>query len=333
MCIRDSTGSVSAGIGVGSSGSTVSSTIVEKNLFGKGITLDGNVSIGTEKVSGNVGLSLPDFMNTDNTFNYNIFAITTDFTNSGYESKKIGNGLSTQYNVYEDISLRTGFGIDLDKINTNDTASDLYKAREGDYLTYKGFYSISNDKRNSKFQPSKGYRIGFGQGLALPGSDITYIENNLDAAVYHSISNDYILSLKSGLNTINSIGDEDIKLSDRKFLRQSKLRGFESYGVGPKDGSDHIGGNYSAYASLSSTIPNPIPDSWNAKSFIFFDAGNVWGVDFDESLDSNKIRSSAGVSLEWVSPLGPLSITLAENISKADGDLEEGFSFQIGSSF
>ena len=327
------TGSVSAGIGVGSSGSTVSSTIVEKNLFGKGITLDGNVNIGTEKVSGNVGLSLPDFMNTDNTFNYNIFAITTDFTNSGYESKKIGNGLSTQYNVYEDISLRTGFGIDLDKINTNDTASDLYKAREGDYLTYKGFYSISNDKRNSKFQPSKGYRIGFGQGLALPGSDITYIENNLDAAVYHSISNDYILSLKSGLNTINSIGDEDIKLSDRKFLRQSKLRGFESYGVGPKDGSDHIGGNYSAYASLSSTIPNPIPDSWNAKSFIFFDAGNIWGVDFDESLDSNKIRSSAGVSLEWVSPLGPLSITLAENISKADGDLDEGFSFQIGSSF
>lgn len=327
------TGSVSAGIGVGSSGSTVSSTIVEKNLFGKGISLDGNVSIGTEKVSGNVGLSLPDFMNTDNTFNYNIFAITTDFTNSGYESKKIGNGLSTQYNIYEDISLRTGFGIDLDRINTNDTASDLYKAREGDYLTYKGFYSISNDKRNSKFQPSKGYSIGFGQGLALPGSDVTYIQNNLDAAVYHSISNDYILSLKSGLNTINSIGDEDIKLSDRKFLRQSKLRGFESYGVGPKDGSDHIGGNYAAYASLSSTIPNPIPDSWNAKSFIFFDAGNVWGVDFDESLDSNKIRSSAGVSLEWVSPLGPLSITLAENISKADGDLEEGFSFQIGSSF
>lgn len=327
------TGSVSAGIGVGSSGSTVSSTIVEKNLFGKGISLDGNVSIGTEKVSGNVGLSLPDFMNTDNTFNYNIFAITTDFTNSGYESKKIGNGLSTQYNIYEDISLRTGFVIDLDRINTNDTASDLYKAREGDYLTYKGFYSISNDKRNSKFQPSKGYSIGFGQGLALPGSDITYIQNNLDAAVYHSISNDYILSLKSGLNTINSIGDEDIKLSDRKFLRQSKLRGFESYGVGPKDGSDHIGGNYAAYASLSSTIPNPIPDSWNAKSFIFFDAGNVWGVDFDESLDSNKIRSSAGVSLEWVSPLGPLSITLAENISKADGDLEEGFSFQIGSSF
>tara|TARA_B100000963_G_scaffold360902_1_gene393789 strand:+ start:1259 stop:3493 length:2235 start_codon:yes stop_codon:yes gene_type:complete len=327
------TGSVSAGVGVGSSGSTVSSTIVEKNLFGKGIMLDGNASIGTEKISGDVGLSLPDFMNSGNTLNYNIFAISTDFTNAGYESKKIGNSASTKYNVYEDVTLTTGFGADRDSIDTNDTASNLYKSREGDYLTFKGFYSISNDKRDSGFQPTKGYRIGFGQGLAMPGSDITYIENNLVGAIYHSISNDYILSLKSGVNTINSIGDEDIKLSDRKFLRQSNLRGFESYGIGPKDGTDHIGGNYSAYASLSSTIPTPIPDSWNAKSIIFLDAGNVWGVDFDDSLDSNKLRSSVGFSLEWVSPLGPLSITLSESISKADGDLEESFSFQIGSNF
>ncbi len=327
------TGSISAGIGVGSSGSTISSTIIEKNLFGKGITLDGNASLGTEKISGNVGLSLPDFMNSGNTLNYNVFAISTDFTNAGYESKKIGNSISTRYNVYEDVSLTTGIGADRDSIETNNSASDLYKSREGDYLTFKGFYSISNDKRDSGFQPSKGYKIGFGQGLAVPGSDITYVENNLVGSIYHSISSDYILSLKSGLNTINSIGDEDIKLSDRKFLRQSKLRGFESYGIGPKDGSDHIGGNYSAYASLSSTIPNPIPDSWNAKSIIFLDTGNVWGVDFNDSLDSNKLRSSVGLSLEWVSPLGPLSITLSESISKADGDLEESFSFQIGSNF
>ena len=173
------TGSVSAGIGVGSSGSTVSTTIVEKNLFGKGITLDGDVNIGTEKISGNVGLSLPDFMNSGNVLNYNVFAISTDFTNSGYESKKIGNSISTKYNIYEDIGLTTGVAADRDSIDTNDSASDLYKSREGDYLTFKGFYSISNDKRDSGFQPTKGYRVGFGQGLAIPGSDITYIENNL----------------------------------------------------------------------------------------------------------------------------------------------------------
>ena len=145
-------GSVSAGVGVGSQGSTVSSSIVEKNLFGKGITLNGNVSLGTEKISGNILLALPDFMNTDNTFNYNIFATSTDFENAGYESKKIGNGLSTQYNIYENVNFKIGFAADLDSIDTNSNASALYKSREGDYLTYKGFYSIANDKRNSGFQ-------------------------------------------------------------------------------------------------------------------------------------------------------------------------------------
>jgi outer membrane protein insertion porin family len=66
---------------------------------------------------------------------------------------------------------------------------------------------------------------------------------------------------------------------------------------------------------------------------IFLDAGNVWGVDYDSSLDSNKIRSSVGLSLDWISPLGPLSFTLSETVSSADGDVEESFSFQIGSSF
>jgi outer membrane protein insertion porin family len=139
--------------------------------------------------------------------------------------------------------------------------------------------------------------------------------------------------LKSGLSSINAFNNKDVKLSDRKFLSSRKLRGFENYGVGPKDGKDHIGGNYSAYSSIASTIPNPLPDKWNANSIIFFDAGNVWGVDYDSSKDSDKIRSSAGLGLDWISPLGPLSFVFAQTLSSADGDLEESFSFQIGSSF
>jgi outer membrane protein insertion porin family len=139
--------------------------------------------------------------------------------------------------------------------------------------------------------------------------------------------------LKSGLSSINAFNNKDVKLSDRKFLSSRNLRGFENYGVGPKDGKDHIGGNYSAYSSIASTIPNPLPDKWNANSIIFLDAGNVWGVDYDSSKDNDKIRSSAGLSLDWISPLGPLNFVFAQTLSSADGDLEESFSFQIGSSF
>ena len=327
------TGAISAGVGVGSSGASVSAGVSEKNLFGKGINVNSNIILGTENIKGNILTSIPDFKNTDNDFLFDFYVTATDFENAGYESTVVGNSAAIKYDLYEDITFKPGIGINRDSIDTSSTASDLYRSREGDYLTFLTFYNLETDKRDKRFQTTKGYKVNFGQNLAVPGSDIPYIENNISGSFYHPINKDYILSLKSGLSSINAFNNKDVKLSDRKFLSSRNLRGFENYGVGPKDGKDHIGGNYSAYSSIASTVPNPLPDKWNANSIVFLDAGNVWGVDYDSSKDSDKIRSSAGLGLDWISPLGPLSFVFAQTLSSADGDIEESFSFQIGSSF
>ena len=100
------------------------------------------------------------------------------------------------------------------------------------------------------------------------------------------------------------------------------------------DGGDHIGGNYLATLSLKSTFPNPIPDNFKANSYLFYDAGNVWGVDYSDIISgSSKIRSSTGVALDFMSPLGPLSFTYAIPLSKASTDKQQNFLFNIGSSF
>tara|TARA_E500000178_G_scaffold84258_2_gene82680 strand:+ start:62 stop:2299 length:2238 start_codon:yes stop_codon:yes gene_type:complete len=327
------TGSISAGLGVGSAESSIGGELKEKNLFGKGIVSNANVRFGTQKISGSINAIIPDYNNTGNKVGVSLFALSTEFDNAGYESKKIGTSAFTEYNLFEDISLNYGLGFDLDKISTNENASSLYKSRAGNYITYKTFYNIDNDKRDRNFKPTSGYKTGFGQSLAVPGSDISYLSNNVYSNFYHQIKKGYVFNVKAGLNTINSIGDDDIKLSDRNFLSSKKLRGFESYGIGPVDGKDHIGGNYSFYSTIGSTFPNPLPEKWNADSIVFIDAGNVWGVDFDSSKDSNKLRSSVGIGLDWTSPLGPLSFTYAEVLSSASTDKEESFSFQIGSSF
>ena len=328
-----STGAISAGVGVGSSGASLSTGISEKNLFGKGININSNIILGTESIKGNILTSIPDFNNTDNDLVYDIYVTSTDFENAGYESTVVGNSVAIRYDLFEDITFKPGIGIDRDSIDTTSAASDLYRSRDGDYLTFLTFYNLETDKRDKRFQTTKGYKLNFGQNLAVPGSDIPYIENKISGSFYHPLNKDYILSLKSGFSSINAFDDKDVKLSDRKFLSSRNLRGFENYGVGPKDGNDHIGGNYSAYSSIASTIPNPLPDKWNANSIVFLDAGNVWGVDYDSSKDSDKIRSSAGLGLDWISPLGPLSFVFAQTLSSTDGDLEESFSFQIGSSF
>ena len=327
------TGSISAGIGAGSSGASVSTGLNETNLFGMGINSNINFSVGTEKISGTINFNIPDFNNSENDLGYELYIVDTDYSNAGYESKVIGNDIYTNYEVFEDIILNVGLGIDQDTIETKSSASNIYKSQEGDFITLKSFYNVISDKRNRRIQPSKGYRNSFGQKIAVPPSDIPYLENNISSTYYHPVSKNFVFNIKGGLKTINSLDNKDVKLSDRKFLTNKVLRGFESYGVGPIDGKDHIGGNYSAYTSVSSTIPNYLPDKWNASSIIFFDLGNVWGVDFDESMDSNHIRSSTGISLEWISPLGPINLTYAEAISKKSKDIEENFSFQIGTTF
>ena len=91
-----------------------------------------------------------------------------------------------------------------------------------------------------------------------------------------------------------------------------------------------IGGNYMAAINFSSTIPQIFENSQNTDFVIFLDMANVWGVDYDSSIDdSNKLRSSTGVAMNWISPVGPMSFVLATNLSKASTDVTQSFNFQL----
>ena len=112
------------------------------------------------------------------------------------------------------------------------------------------------------------------------------------------------------------------------------MRGFETGKVGPKDGNDFVGGNYVATANISSTVPFVFETLENADLKVFLDVGNVWGVDYSNTIDdSNNLRSSTGIALELLTPVGPLSFSLAETITKASTDVTESFRFQLGTTF
>ena len=86
--------------------------------------------------------------------------------------------------------------------------------------------------------------------------------------------------------------------------------------------------------NFSSTIPQFFEESQNVDFLFFIDAANLWGVDYDNSLDDNgSLRSSTGIALDWFSPIGPLNFSLAYPITKKDGDKEESFRFNLGTSF
>ena len=119
----------------------------------------------------------------------------------------------------------------------------------------------------------------------------------------------------------------------RVYIPGRLLRGFESGKIGPKEGSQYIGGNYAAALNLSSTLPNIFYENENLDFNLFLDMANVWEVDYNDNLDSNKIRSSTGIALNWFSPVGPMTFSYAIPISEAETDVTEKFRFQIGTSF
>ena len=74
-------------------------------------------------------------------------------------------------------------------------------------------------------------------------------------------------------------------------------------------------------------------DSQNTDFLFFADVADIWGVDYDSSLDSNKIRSSIGLALDWYSPIGPMNFSLAHPITKKNTDKTETFRFNLGTTF
>ena len=132
----------------------------------------------------------------------------------------------------------------------------------------------------------------------------------------------------------NSLSNDDARITKRIVIPSRKLRGFEPGKIGPKDGSDFIGGNYGASLNFASTLPGLFTEVQDLDLSLFFDLANVWGVDYDSSINNNsKIRSSTGLAVDWFTPIGPLSLSYALPISKSSTDVVEKFRFNIGTTF
>jgi outer membrane protein insertion porin family len=329
------TGSISAGVGYGTNGGLFEASINERNFLGQGINLNFTGRLSSDVIRGELSYADPNFMNSNKELAVSLFSELDDYKNSGYQNKRAGTRFATKYEIYEDIFFRPNLGVQFDKLEVTGNASSLLRSRQGDFLTNSIGYNFLYDQRDSRFNPTAGSIIYFDQNIATLFSDIPTIQTGVGATFYKELFSDkFIGSAKARIANVTAFDDKDVKLSDRIFASSSDIRGFEQRGVGPVDSGDHIGGNNLATLSLKSTFPNPIPENLRATTFLFFDMGNVWGADYSSLIsDSSKLRTSTGIALDLVSPVGPLSFTYSIPLSKASTDKEQNFLFNIGSSF
>ena len=327
------TGEIGAGAGVGTSGGTLAFNVKENNWMGEGKSLEFEVQLDEESLVGDLIYTNPNYDFLGNSLYYNLSSSQNDKPNQGYENSVISLGAGTSFEQYRDVKVSISLEGTYDDLRTQDSASTSLKKQAGSFSEVSAIYGFTNDKRNRAFMPTSGSILSFSQSIPFY-ADRSFLSNSLSLSKYHSLNEDVVGSGKLFLSAVNGLRGDDVRLSKRKGLSSKRLRGFEKNKIGPVDGDDHIGGNYAAALNFEVNLPNLLPESTNTDVGLFLDFGNVWGVDYDSSIDeSSKIRSSVGAAMNWMSPIGPMSFVLAQNLSKADSDKTESFSFNLGTTF
>ena len=328
------TGEVFAGAGAGTQGGTISFGIKENNYLGRGLSLKVDGTLTEESFKGQFNITNPNYKNSDKSIFLNIQAIETDrLTNFGYKTNKTGFDIGTGFEYLDDLNLSLSARMFYERITTDSTASARQRSQEGDYLDTFVKLNFDYDKRNQKFKTTEGFRSVYGIDVPFI-SDTNTIKNSYFFKHFSELYEDNISTFSLLLKSANSLSGDDVKLSERLYIPSSRLRGFERGKVGPKDGDDFIGGNYITAFNAATTLPQILPNLQEVDVSLFFDAANIWGVDYDSSInDGSDIRSSIGVGIDWFTPIGPMNFSFTEAITKSDTDIKEFFRFNIGTSF
>ena len=328
-------GEISLSAGFGTNGEIIGAGIREKNFLGKGINLDTNLEITPESIRGRFVYAKPNFNNTDNTLFTSLKSSTNDLlTDSGYKTSELGFSLGTKFEQFQNIFLSPEIDFLVEDLETSNKASSVLKKQEGSYTDLYFNYTINQDLRDRKFGTESGYQTYFSQEIPVI-SDNSEFANSFEISKFKKLStkSNSIGKISFYAKTITGLSD-DVRISKRLNIPTKKLRGFQKGKVGPVDNKDYVGGNHVSSLNLSATLPNLFEGLDNLDIGVFFDAANIWGVDYNSSLDDkSKIRSSSGVAFNLMTPIGPLSFSFANALTKASSDQTETFRFSLGTQF
>ena len=326
------TGEIFAGVGTGTDGSNFSFGVKENNFLGRGVKVDTNLNVSEERIKGKFLVSNPNYKNSDKNLDLSIEATAIDrLDTSGYKSNVTAFGIGTNFEYLDDFRVGLATRNSIEKISVDSSASSRQKKQEGNYFDSFIGLDFLYDKRNQKYQTTSGFLSSYSVNMPII-SDTNTLTNTYNYKIFKELYENNVSTFSFLFKGASSLTGDDVKLSERLYIPGRKLRGFESGKIGPKDGSDYIGGNYVSTINATTTVP--IMENVQTVDIVMFaDAANIWGVDYDSSLDKSGIRSSVGVGLDWLTPVGPLTFSFAQPITKEPTDIEESFRFNIGTSF
>jgi len=334
-----STGSLSIGGGYSSSeGALAEVSIRERNLLGKGQDLALSTRISQRSSQINLSFTEPYFLNREVAAGFDVYHSAADLqSSSSFDSEQTGLTLRASYPISTYLSQGWSYTIKDSKVsNVADDASIYIKEQEGSKTVSSVGHVLTYDRRNSRITPTEGYVVRLNNDLAGLAGDVHYLRNILSGGYYYTISEGWIMNLKARGGIITGLG-EDVGLLDRFFIGGDSLRGFADSGVGPRDRGtqDALGGEVVYNGGAELLVPLGLPKELGISGKVFTDVGSVRTVSPGGAnvLDSGSIRSSAGVGVAWVSPIGPISLDFGQALIKESYDQTEVMRVNFGTKF
>lgn len=359
-------GSISASIGFSQSAGVIyGASLSQKNFLGTG----NRVNVGAQRsdtfTSINFGFTDPYWTLDGISRGYNVFYRETDYEDSDistYSTDAYGAGINFGYPISELSRLNFGASLEDTTIKTYfDTASEIerYVRDEGENAqSVKLTGSWTRNNLNRGMMPTAGSYQRISLETAAPGSDVGYYKARARAQQLFPIDDDHLWALKfsGNLGYADTLGGNDPYPFYENFYAGGlgSVRGFTSNTLGQRTtpqrvgGRDRtMGGNVLVEGSAEMIFPMPfIEDQSALQSSVFFDAGNTFLTSCYDVLenDANRqrcnsgvdlgdLRYSVGVGLSWLTPVGPLTFSVAEPVNDESDDDTQFFQFSLGQTF
>lgn len=322
-------GSYSADVGVG-----LAVNLKDSNFRGTGDEIELKFSGNTEKLLYSLFYNTYDRLNSYQTNSYSISNEETDLSGSfGYKTKSQSLGYARSLRIDENLS--TSIGVALKMIEGYDPVLDVDFINDNiDTYNQTNFnFNLKFDNTDDIFFPTNGIKSSIGlthspQSLSKDSFTIANLQYDQykkikDSDRYVFTANDLGLANghNSNLKTINSFS-----------LGGSNFKGFDYRGIGPKRNGAYLGGNnfFTSTVGYGGSFLFDEKDNLNIR--LFHTIGSIWGSDYSED-NKFKLRSSVGASLDFLSQIGPISLSYAIPIEKETNDVSREFNFILGASF
>jgi len=337
-----SSGSLQAGMGYSETqGVMFTASISHDNFFGSGKRVSAEINTSQTNTIYSFSHTNPYFTRDGISRTFSGFYRKTDTgarNTADYNADTYGAGMNFGFPLSELYRFRAGLNLEHTEIHSTDSTPQPYLDFLADNTNKFELYKLSigwtYDSRDRAIFPKRGLLNTIDYEVTYPDSGLNYYKVTTRLHSYIPISSSWTLFLGGQVGYGDAYKDTTALPFFENYYAGGvrTVRGYDSNTLGPKEGTDPLGGTFKVVTNAELYFPVPFnPEATTFRLGLFYDLGYVYGDVKD--FDASELRAATGLSATWLSPIGPMVFSWAKALRTQEEDRTKTFQFSLGGSF